>query len=168
MHAEALRFAARAIADLPSVQDSHVLEIGSRDLNGSIRPWLATAASYTGIDRQAGQGVDVVADGATYVPVEAPDLVVCMETLEHAEQADAIVRNAAAILRKPGGRVLITCATEPRAPHSAIDGGPLRTGEFYRNVSLAELVWWVEQAGLKVVHREVHMDRGDLYLVATA
>jgi hypothetical protein len=78
------------------------------------------------------------------------------------------VRNAAAILRKPGGRLLGTCATHPRAPHSGIDGGPLRDGEFYRNVSGDELVGWAEDAGLRVLVCEEHLDRGDLYLVARA
>src|SRR5580765_6950114 len=109
MHAEALLFARRALAGLSVT--GHVVEIGSRDINGSVRQLLQWRAySYVGLDVAPGAGVDIVADGATFVPREAPDLVVCMETLEHAEQACAIVRNAAAILR-PGGRLLVTCAT---------------------------------------------------------
>lgn len=164
MHTQAFFFARRVLADLHVT--GHVVEIGSRNINGSVRPLFADAASYTGIDVQDGPGVDLVADGATFVPREAPDLVVCMETLEHTDQADAIVRNAAAMLKKPDGRLLVTCATIPREPHSAHDGGPLKEGEFYRNVPLGELVSWVEQAGLRVLEREVYMDRGDLYLVA--
>jgi hypothetical protein len=68
----------------------------------------------------------------------------------------------------PGGHLLVTCATHPRAPHSGIDGGPLKAGEFYRNVETDELVGWVERAGLQVRVCEVHPERGDLYLVATA
>jgi hypothetical protein len=168
MHVQAYAFAARVVAALPDLD--HVLEVGSRDVNGSIRellPWRAS--SYIGVDIAPGPCVDVVADGATFVPSEAPDLVVCMETLEHAEQAAAIVRNAAAmLLRKPGGRLLVTCATEPRAPHSGVDGGPLQAGEFYRNVQPDELVEWATDAGLHVLEREVHLERGDLYLVAAA
>jgi SAM-dependent methyltransferase len=167
MHPEALRFASRVLRDV-ELRRGRVLEIGSRDLNGSVRCLFANAASYTGIDLRAGAGVDIQADGATFVPVEEPDLVVCMETLEHTDQASAIVRNAAAILRKPGGRLLVTCATHPRVPHSGIDGGPLKAGEFYRNVPPDELVACAEEAGLQVLTREVHFDRGDLYLVARA
>ena len=165
MHPEAMRFAERALSGLEV--RGHVVEIGARDLNGSVRPLFADAASYTGIDIREGPGVDVLADGATFVPSEAPDLVVCTETLEHTDQAHAIVRNVAAML-KAGGRLLITCATHPRASHSGIDGGPLKAGEFYRNVPPAELVRWVERAGLRVLDREVHLERGDLYLLAEA
>jgi SAM-dependent methyltransferase len=163
MHAQALMFAKRALADL--VVTGHVVEIGSRNVNGSVRPLLEGVASYTGIDVEGGPGVDVQADGATFVPLEQPDLVVCTEVLEHTDQAQAIVRNAAMMLRR-GGRLLVTCATKPRAPHSAIDGGPLKSGEFYRNVTAAELVRWAKHAGLEVLEYEVHPDRGDLYLVA--
>jgi hypothetical protein len=167
MHPEAMLFATRAIANLQV--RGHVLEIGSRDINGSVRPLFAKAASYTGIDIAPGPGVDIQADGATFVARvdEAPDLVVCLETLEHTDQASDIVLNAAAMLR-PGGRLLITCATDPRAPHSSVDGGPLRSGEFYRNVPPQHLIRWVEHAGLQVLDHEVHLDRGDLYLVAEA
>jgi hypothetical protein len=164
VHAEALRFARRVLATLSVT--GHVVEIGSRNVNGSVRPLLEGAASYTGIDVMPGPGVDVVADGTTFTPTKTPDLIVCMETLEHAEQAPGIVYNAAAILRKPGGRLVVTCATDPRSPHSGEDGGPLKDGEFYRNVPPADLVRWTQQAGLLILEQEVHPDRGDLYLLA--
>lgn len=165
MHPEALLFAKRTLADL--VVTGHVLEIGSRNLNGSVRPLFTNAASYTGIDIQAGPGVDIQADGATFIPTESPDVVVCMETLEHTDRAWAIVRNAAAML-SPGGHLLVTCATDPRSPHSGEDGGSLKRGEFYRNVPPDELVKWTVDAGLRVLDCEAHLDRGDLYLVAAA
>ena len=34
-----------------------------------------------------------------------------------------------------------------RAPHSAVDGGPLRGGEFYRNVTADTLTGWLVDAG---------------------
>jgi hypothetical protein len=38
-------------------------------------------------------------------------------------------------------------AAPPRPPHSAIDGGGLRAGEFYRNIHERLLAHWVRSAG---------------------
>ena len=166
MHPQAFVFAKAALKQM-RLEQPVVVEIGARDINGSVRQLLWRARSYVGVDVAPGHSVDVVANGATFAPLEAPDLVVSTETLEHTDQACAIVGNAALMLR-PGGRLLVTCATDPRAPHSGTDGGPLREGEFYRNVARDDLVGWVEQAGLQVLTCEAHPDRGDLYLVAAA
>lgn len=120
----------------------HVLEIGGRDVNGSVRPLFSFAESYTSVDRLPGPGVDVVADGETYQPAVVPDLVLCLEVLEHAQNARGIVRNAWRVLA-PGGALVITCAGPGRFPHGAVDGGPLPTGEFYRNVEPAALLRWL-------------------------
>lgn len=143
---------------------TRVVEIGSRTINGTIRPLFAGCA-YTGVDLTPGPDVDVVADGATYQPDEAPDCVVCCEVLEHAPNAEAVVRQMAAILA-PGGSLLITAAANPRAPHSAVDGGPVRGGEYYQNVDMNALEAWLLASDLRIVdlmHRE---DRGDLYAAA--
>ena len=61
-----------------------VVELGARDLNGTVRDLFPSARGYTGVDLVAGPGVDVVADAADWRPREpAPDLVVCCEVLEH-------------------------------------------------------------------------------------
>jgi SAM-dependent methyltransferase len=165
MHPEAYLFAARVTRVLP-VQGQHVLEIGSRDLNGSVRPLFASAASYTGIDVEAGPGVDVQADGTEFVPAEPPSVVVCMEVLEHTPAGQDLIEHAARQLR-PDGWLLLTCATYPRAAHSGHDGGSvLGDGEYYGNVAPPELRDWLVGAGLEVVLEEVHVDRGDLYALA--
>ena len=64
----------------------------------------------------------------------------------------------------PGGRLIVTCATDPRAPHSGHDGGVLRAGEHYRNIPETELKAWL--ADWADVEIEVHADRGDLYATA--
>jgi hypothetical protein len=143
----------------------HVLEIGSRDLNGSVRPLFAAAATYTGIDVQGGPGVDVQADGTTYVPSEAPSVVVCMEVLEHTPAGQALIEHTARQLM-PDGWLLLTCATVPRAAHSGRDGGELGAGEYYANVAPSDLRAWLLGAGLDLVLEEVHFERGDLYALA--
>ena len=163
MHPEAMSFAERALSSLSVT--GHVLEIGSRDINGSVRPLFAQAASYTGIDLQDGPGVDVQADGATYEPQVAPSAIVCMETLEHAPVASTVIQHAAGLLLA-GGWLLVTCATDPRAAHSGHDGGPFTAGEYYGNVPPSDLRNWLDSAGFERVLEEVHFERGDLYVLA--
>lgn len=162
MHAEAFAFVERSLSSIRP--RGRVVELGSRNINGSIRPWFASAASYTGVDMVAGPGVDVVADAVTFEPDQPPDVVLCLEVLEHSPEAAAIVANAARIL-KSGGWFLVTCATDPRAPHSAVDGGALHPSEYYRNVPPGDLYAWVTGAGLSIEQFEVDGAAGDLRLL---
>ena len=145
--------------------DLHVFEIGSRNVNGSARPAARAGqvAEWWGCDLSPGPGVDYVGPGEDAAPPWPADVVVCCEVLEHTPLTGPILVNAVQRLR-PGGLVLVTCATEPRRPHSAVDGGPLRHGEYYRNVSPDELRAAMTAAGLEVVDARAYLDRGDLYM----
>ena len=158
MHAEARSFVARVLASLPPRQS--VVEIGSRNINGTVRDLFD--CQYVGLDLMPGPGVDLVLDAGEYEPEGEVDTVVCCEVLEHTEDAAGIV-GAAHRMLAPGGVLILTCATEPRYPHSAIDGGALRPGEFYRNVSSRELRDWL--ANFESVEIETTMP-GDIYAVA--
>lgn len=144
MHKDALAYVARSRALLP--RPRVVVELGSRNVNGSVRP-LFPDAQYIGVDLLPGAGVDVQADAADYTPPVPADVVVCCEVLEHTPDAGAIVANAHRILR-PGGAFILTAAGEGRDLHSAIDGRPrLLPGEFYANVTERELVKWLAPFG---------------------
>jgi SAM-dependent methyltransferase len=141
MHIEAYAYAVR---HLSGKRFGDVVEVGSRDINGSVRP-LIDCKTYTGIDLAAGPNVDVVGDA---FDMRHPcDLAVCMEVLEHEPRAEALVAHMASWLR-PGGAMLVTAAGPGRAPHSAHDGGGLRPGEHYANIDPADLAAWLEAAGL--------------------
>lgn len=145
MHSAAADFT-RAALRLWGEWPTKVVEVGSLDVNGSVRDLFAGAALYTGIDVRDGRGVDEVADGADYVPGYAPDVVLCLEVLEHVseEKAEAIVANMVHML-EPGGLLVITAAGPDRAPHG-VDGGAVGPGETYRAVKVSELERWVEAA----------------------
>lgn len=166
MHNEAFAFAAQTLAglDLPTIR---ALEIGARDFNGGVRVLVARLQPewYIGIDTAPGPGVDAIGDGSDYQPPLAPNLVICTEVLEHTPHARAVVRQIGRVLA-PGGFALITCATDPRAPHSAVDGYAVRAGEYYGNVGPRDLTAWLALAGLDALRLEVHDDRGDLYAYA--
>lgn len=163
MHSAAYQYVQDAIANLPRPPE-RVVEIGARDINGSVRP-LFGDADYIAIDIADGPGVDVVADGATYTPDTPPDCVVCCETLEHCEHWRAIVANARRILA-PGGALILTAAGEGRAPHSAIDGAGLRPGEYYGTIGERELL--AALTGFAEAHTRVNDAAHDIYATAIA
>lgn len=156
MHPEARTFVACHAGRYP-----HIVELGSRNINGRIVD-LFDYDHYTGVDIAPGEGVDVVADAAVWQPDHPANLVVCCEVLEHTAAAEQIVKNAAAMLADHG-RLLVTAATNPRAPHSASDGASIRPGEWYRNIDPDQLARWMTDAGLHDVSVEAHHDRGDVY-----
>lgn len=162
MHAEAFDFVCRAANLIPT--PATVLEVGARNVNGSAKDAFDLGVTrWHGVDKSPGDDVDVVCDflELDFVPADQVDLVVCCEVLEHERHTDLMVTNMAAIVRD-GGHLLITCATAGRAEHSAVDGGHLRGGEWYRNVQPSDLIRW----NLIPVLLETHSNRGDLYLLA--
>lgn len=83
-----------------------VLEVGSYNVNGSVRELLPTP--YTGVDVQPGPGVDMVADaGELPFPDAAFGTVVSTEMLEHALDPVACIAEMVRVLR-PGGLLLVT------------------------------------------------------------
>jgi hypothetical protein len=161
MHPEAYNFV-KEFAE--GKQFDQVVEFGSLDINGTVRD-LIDCSWYYGIDLQPGPGVDEVADAATWDGYYFADLIICCEVLEHSKKWRAIVESAYLNLVH-GGWFVVTCATDPRAPHSALDGGPLRPGEYYGNVGMGELGAALLTTGFNVPRIDRHTDRGDLYAVA--
>lgn len=116
-----------------------ILEIGSLDINGSVRPiFKDTKRSYIGVDMQEGPGVDIVADAATFQIGLKFDVIVCAEVFEHTAVWREIIDNSLAHL-KPGGLFTATMAGVGRSPHSAIDENPIRDWEHYANITEEEL-----------------------------
>jgi hypothetical protein len=76
MHTAAYAWVRRCAGWLPPRRA--VLEVGSRDVNGSVRP-LFPGAAYWGIDREPGPGVDEVGDGAAWRPADGKtfDCAIC-------------------------------------------------------------------------------------------
>jgi SAM-dependent methyltransferase len=143
MHPEARDGLARQLAASGLAPDApwRVLDLGGRDINGSIRN-LLPAARWTGLDIEPGPGVDLVHDATKPWPDDWDrfDLVVCTEVLEHVKHWPAVLRTAAQAL-EPGGpeTLFVTCASTGRPTHGA-SGDPLPgPGEWYANVPPALL-----------------------------
>lgn len=94
------------------IEGRRVLEVGARDFNGSIRPFVESRSprSYLGVDIEAGPGVDRVCDATRLVEElgrESFDVVIATELLEHVREWRAVVSNLKNVCR-PEGLVLVT------------------------------------------------------------
>jgi hypothetical protein len=164
MHPEAHAFVRSAAEELGPV--GSVVEFGGRDVNEteqglSIRE-LFQPCEYLAIDIAPGRGVDVVADCATWRSSRQYDVVICCEVLEHTDKGPGILESAWHALR-PRGHAVFTMATDPRAPHSGVDGGEVQAGEYYANVSPDEFHAWA--TGFTIKELQVDKEAGDLRAV---
>ena len=141
-----------------------VVEFGSLDINGGIRHLLEPNATYVGVDVQSGPGVTIIADAATWQPDIAPDLVVCLEVFEHAQNWQQIIANAHSILA-PGGQFIATAAGTLRAPHSGRRESLPDPDEYYKGIEGYELAAALLAAGFTDAHTEVQI--ADVRCVAT-
>jgi 2-polyprenyl-3-methyl-5-hydroxy-6-metoxy-1,4-benzoquinol methylase len=144
-----------------------VLDLGGRDINGSARDAFPNATRYTVLDILPGEGVDIVADAATWEPDELYDVICAAEIFEHTASWPAICRTAY-VACKPGGRFIVTTAGPGRPPHSAIDGlFRLHPGEHYANVPASELERVLVETGFKDVTVDSQPSPADTRAVAT-
>ena len=82
------------------------LEVGSLDVNGSVRGYFG--GPYVGVDMRDGPGVDVVALASRLpFPAASFDVVVTTETLEHDASFWLTLAEVGRVLR-PGGHLLLT------------------------------------------------------------
>jgi SAM-dependent methyltransferase len=126
-----------------------VLEFGSRDVNGSVRPLFGDAI-YLGVDLVEGSGVDIVADAKTFRSDMRYDVVVCTNVFEHEKNWRDIVYSAWLALRKDG-IFIVTTVRDPFPHHSKVDGGGLRPHEYYGNIERVELCRGIESKGFIVL-----------------
>ena len=133
MHNQAMCFLIKVRQGL-SVKDKTILEVGSRDVNGSIRQMFYGCTLYTGMDHVAGKGVDVVADLYQWEPPIQYDIVICTEVLEHVVDPRKAMHRMFSWVA-PSGMLVMTCATLGRKPHTATGHTLVEGQEPYQNVT---------------------------------
>lgn len=94
------------------VKGATVLEVGSFDVNGSVRPYIESLqpAGYLGVDAQPGPGVDRVVDCEDLVKevgAEIWDIVISTEMLEHVRDWQTCMEQMTQATA-PDGLLLIT------------------------------------------------------------
>jgi SAM-dependent methyltransferase len=127
MHQSVLDFG-HAQLGAAEVTGKRVLEVGSLNVNGSLRPHVEALgpASYKGIDLTAGPGVDMVADISDRGWTRGGfDLVISTEMLEHAKDWREAVRCMKRLL-DPLGVILLTTRSIGFARHHE------HPGDFWR------------------------------------
>lgn len=94
------------------IQRKRVLEIGSYDVNGSIRSLVESLSpsEYMGVDLQEGPGVDLVCSAEELLncfPLESFDVVISTEMIEHVKDWKKVISNIKNVCKK-GGIILLT------------------------------------------------------------
>ncbi|MFN5117358.1 MAG: glycosyltransferase [Cyanobacteriota bacterium] len=99
----------------------NVLEVGSQNINGTVRDFFINNINYLGLDIGSGDGVDLVIPGEL---VELPDgwadIAISTECFEHARNWKDILLNMIRIT-KPEGLIILTFAGKGRATHGTLD-----------------------------------------------
>jgi SAM-dependent methyltransferase len=144
-HRQQLEFIAELAELFPDkFRKRRVLEIGSQNVNGTIRHFFEDC-DYTGIDVAPGPDVDIVCEGQNYdAPDGSFDVVIACEVMEHnpywAETTANMIR-----LCKPNGMVVVTCATLGRAEHGTTRSVPAASPltlnwYYYRNLTHKDFI----------------------------
>ena len=94
------------------VRGRRVLEIGSYNLNGGLRPVIETwgPSEYVGVDIEEGPGVDIVCTAENILEKfqrDSFDTVISTEMLEHVRDWKSTISNIKNVC-KPGGTILLT------------------------------------------------------------
>lgn len=169
MHTQVRTFIESCKSNYPTYfRNQRVLEMGSYNVNGSPRTHF-TDCDYTGVDIHEGPGVDVVALAHEYTDDLPYDVIVSTEMLEHDPHWRLSIHNMCQLLR-PGGALILTCATTPRNPHGT-EAYPDGTGlygpdpHYYRNLTAQEVASKVQSEGFHTWVQTNNM-HGDIYLWA--
>jgi len=114
-----------------------VLEIGSRDVNGSARDYFQSCR-YTGIDIAAGKSVDLVESAVSHkARGKKYATIVCTEVLEHDANWSSTLQAMRSMLSEHG--LLIITAAGPNRPehgtHECTPEDSPETLDYYRNLT---------------------------------
>jgi hypothetical protein len=117
-----------------------VIEIGSLDINGSVRDFYDTT-TYIGVDLEEGKGVDLVAEGQNLdFPNNSFDVAVSAECFEHNPYWLETFINMHRIASE---FVIFTCASDGRPEHGTTrttpDNSPFTLKwDYYKNLNASD------------------------------
>ena len=111
----------RAILQEEEIRGKSVIEVGSMDVNGSLRPTVEAYGPkrYIGVDFQMGPGVDLVCDANDLLDRfgrDSFDVLISTELLEHVRDWRKVIGNFKNLL-KSNGTILVTTRSKGCAFH---------------------------------------------------
>ena len=118
-----------------------ILDVGSQDVNGSLRKCAPAGSRYVGVDLAAGPGVDIVLDDPNALPFKTGrfDAVITTSCFEHAQMFWLIFLEMARVTRR-GGYIYIN------APSNGVyHSYPYDNWRFYPDAGLALVAWAAHQ-----------------------
>jgi SAM-dependent methyltransferase len=142
----------QAIGESRTGQEVTVVEIGSQDVNGSIRSCCPSRFRYVGVDFVAGKGVDVVLDDPYVLPFpsESVDVVLSSSCLEHSEMFWLAFLEMMRILR-PSGLLYLNVPS-----NGSFHRYPVDCWRFYPDSGRA-LVAWARRNGVQAALLESYV-----------
>ncbi|MGD0456994.1 MAG: methyltransferase domain-containing protein [Terriglobia bacterium] len=171
-HAEQRRFIELVSQHLfKRARPMRILEVGSCDVNGTIRHIFRDSTSYIGADLVEGPGVDIVKAGQDIdLASDSVDLALSCECFEHNPYWLKTFQNMTRMTR-PGGLIVFTCASRGRVEHGTDRSEPGHSPgttslgwNYYRNLRQADFESGLNLAGYFTVFRFYYVpSTSDLY-----
>ena len=143
-HPSQMNFVASVAKMYPAhFSNSRVLEVGSLNINGSVRQFFSQPTFYVGCDLGPGPGVDIICPGHK-LPFhdETFDVAISCECFEHDKNWDLTFKRMMELV-KPMGLVIFTCATTGRAEHGTTRCSPFDapfTNDYYQNLTQRDFI----------------------------
>lgn len=140
-HPEQQQFIARTrLRFFNRFDHTKVLEVGSYNVNGSVREFFIDPAMYIGLDLAPGKDVDVVCHGADYRTDVRFDVVISTECFEHDSRWQDTFANIIRLCESQG-LVIFTCAANQRQEHGTPRTTPQDSAlatSYYKNLNVID------------------------------
>jgi SAM-dependent methyltransferase len=148
--------------------NTRVIEMGSLDINGTVRDFFDAPELYIGIDLAEGPGVDIVAEAQDYRgELGTFDVAISAECFEHNPYWKETFINMYNHVH-PGGLIIFTCAGEGRPEHGTTRTTPENSPftlewDYYRNLSESDFDEVIKELKFKSYKFEYNLKAQDLY-----
>jgi SAM-dependent methyltransferase len=145
MHDSAYRIGELVMQIYCDLPRARILDVGSMDVNGSLRDAAEPTTQYVGIDLEEGRGVDVVIKPGEKLPFDDDsfDLVMASSAFEHDPRFWETFAEMCRVAR-PGGHIYVNAPS-----NGGVHRYPLDCWRFYPDAGLA-LVEYSQAVGLQI------------------
>ena len=137
-----------------------ILDIGSMNIGGSLKDYCPSTVEYTGVDIEAGEGVDIVLDDPYLFPFKEKsfDIIVTSSTFEHNQMFWLTFCEMSRVL-KDGGYMYINAPS-----NGAFHQYPYDNWRFYPDAGVA-LEKWANRNGyqINIVESFISFRKSDLW-----